>query len=347
MKRILASIILLTSLGVAQTPESFPITGTLSIKYNTRTQVDGSKPKASVVDTYTLDVNAANSARFKGNITYLPYISNTFGSDQQGRVTYDMDLDVINPKNVAQVRNVGKMFGAVPVDKQNIYHFSEGAGVKIAVLPIGQAKGFESRFSGLALAKPPASSGWSKIKQDAVKLVSSKGGSITLTKYDKMEFQSHVIPAGPVQIYPETAVTGVMFYDYGRSAWHFNNVNFIYGLDGKRMNDTISGSIRWVEDPQRKINGQGQYEFDIRVNEPPPSENAIFSAVADEAAFFASNDNIPALTGTLKYKDSMAGGTVVASQVLVDLKGTSLTKLQVMYLCKLLFLTAVVPLNAE
>lgn len=348
MKRLILSVLLvgLSALTVsAQAPAkpSYPISGTLSIRYNTRTNPD----KTGVTDVYTLNVNAANSALFKGNITFLPFISNTIGSNQDGRVVYDMDLDVINPNNPKQTRNVGKLFGSAPVDKQNVYRFGEGGGVKIAVLPIGQAKGFESRFNGLALAKPPANSSWKKKIQDAVKLTSSKGGTITLVKYDKMEFQNHVLPAGPVQIYPETTVSGTMFYDYGRSAWHFNNVTFAYNLDGKRVPDTISGSIRWVESPARKSNGEGEYVFDIRINEPLPSESAIFSAVADEGAFFATDDSISALTGTLKYKDTISSGTVVSSEVLINLKGNNLTKQQVMYLTKLLFLSSVVPLNAE
>lgn len=359
MKRIVTIILSIAFVGLSALTSaqnlapatklpSYPISGTLSIKYTSRLNPD----KDGFADVYTLKINAANSALFKGNITFVPFVSNTLGANQNSRVTFDMDLDVINPANIAQTRNVGKLFGSAPIDRQNVYHFDEGGGVKIAVLPIGAARGFESRFNGLALAKPPTKTSlWSsatKAVQEAVKLTSSKGGSITLTKYDKMTFQNHVLPAGPVQIYPETTVNGVLFYDYGRSAWHFNNVTFNYRTaDGRPNSDTLTGSIRWVESPARKSNGEGEYVFDIRVNEPLPSETAIFNAVADESAFFETDTSIPSLTGSMKYKDTFSNGTVVASEVLVDLKSNNLTKQQVVYLAKLLLLSSVVPLNAE
>ncbi len=357
MKRLLTTILvglyLLTSAfaqtpaPVATKPPPLAIKGTMKISYATRTQLDGSSPKAGVVDTYALNVNVANSVLMKGTVTQLPFIKNTMSANQLGRVAYDMDLDVVNPANPAQTRNVGRLYGSVPVDERNIYHFNEGESVKIVVLPIGAAKGFESRFNGLALAKPPVVKSLMKQAQEAVRLVSSKGGAIVLTKYDKMEFQNHILPAGPVQIYPETTVTGTMFYDYGRSAWHFNNVTFVYGQEGRRYSDTLTGSIRWVESPARKSNGEGEYQFDIRVNEPPPSESAMFAAVADESSFFAVDNNTSALTGTLKYRDTIVAGTVTASDVAIDLTSNGLTKQQVMYLGKLIFLSSVVPLNAE
>lgn len=327
------------------TPPVF-IKGEIGIKFNTRTGPDAERPRPGTTDTYQMAINVANSALFKGQIIARPFISNALSSNQTGQLTYEIDCDVINPNNPAQTRNIGRIFGTVPVDKQNIYRYSEG-NVKVVVFGVGAAKGFESRFNGFALGKPPVASGLAKIKQEAVRLVSSKGGAITLTKYDKMEFQNHVIPAGPVQIYPEATVTGTLFYDYGRSAWHFNNVNITYRTDGQPKMDILTGNIRWVEHPNRKANGEGRYDFDIRVNEPPPTEAAVFAGTTDEAAFFAADDSNPALTGSMHYKDSMATGVVVASNVTIDLKGTKLSKQQVMNLAKLLFLTAVVPLNAE
>lgn len=356
MKRTLLLSVMTAIAVQAQTPQppkgpfepvpTLPVTGTLNINYRTRTQEGRGKPGVS--DTYTINLNVANSALFRGTIEQLPYIANTLSADQVGRVTYDMDLDVVNPANPKQTRNVGKMFGYAPVDKMNVYRYSDDPGIKVAVFPIGAAKGFESRFNGLAYGKPPAASGLSKMKQDAVRLVSGKGGAIILTKYDKMTFENHLLPGGPVQLYPETTVTGTIFYDYGRSAWHFNNVTFIYNADGKRNVDTITGSIRWLEQKNRRSTGDGHYEFDVRVNEPPPSESAVFAATADEAAFFASDDNVPGLTGSMTYKDSFTGeDTVISSAVQIELKATKLSKQQTMMLAKLILLSAVVPLNAE
>lgn len=352
MKSVIKFILFLAFLsplayGQTAPAPAYSVKGDLSIRYNTRTQLDGDKPKAGVTDVYTMNVMVANSAVFKGSIQHLPFVSNTLAKNQLGRLTYELDLDVVNPNNVAQTRNIGRIFGFAPIDEKNIYRFTDGS-VKVAVFGMGAAKGFESKFNGLALGKPPANSGFSKIKQDAVRLVSGKGGAITLTKYDKMSFENHTLPAGPVQIYPETTVNGSLFYDYGRSAWHFHNVTLTYSFDGRRNVDILTGSIRWIEHPNRKANGEGRYEVDIRVNEPLPAEGAVFAATTDESAFFAADDSNPALTGGMFYKDSVTpGGNVVASNVQIDLKSNRLTKQQVMNLAKLLILSGIVPINAE
>lgn len=352
MKRIIAFILAVTASAVfaaTKPPSAFepvpslPVTGSLTIDYRTR-RAPGTE---GVSDLYTLNLNVANSAAFKGTIAHLPFIKNTLTKNQAGRVSFDVELEVVNPANPRQTRPVGKMFGFAPIDEANVYQFGEGGGIKVAVFPIGAARGFESRFNGQALAKPPAASGWAKIKKEAVTLVSGKGGRITLTNYDKMEFRNHVLPAGPVQIYPETTVSGTIFYDYGRSAWHFNNVTFVYNADGKRASDVLTGSIRWIEAKNRRQTGEGRYEFDIRVNEPPPSESAVFGAVADESSFFTVDASLPSLTGTLTYKDTFSGETVVGSVVQIDLKTSQLSKAQAMYLAKALLLSAIVPLNAE
>ncbi len=352
------SILLLLALAVtafAQTPAPKPvsafepvpslsITGTEAIQYRTRSGA----VKPGVSDVYTINVNVANSAVFKGSIEHLPYISNTMSADQSGRISYDVDLDVVNPRNPTQTRNVGKIIGTVPVDKMNVYQYDQGGGVKVVVFPIGAAKGFESRFTGIAIGKPPATSGLAKMKQDAVRLVSSKGGAITLTKYDKMTFQNHILPMGPVQIYPETTANGTLFYDYSRSAWHFNNLHLVYNAEGRRADDVLSGSIRWIEPKNRASTGEGKYDVLIYVNEPPPTESATFAGTPDEASFFAADTEMPGLSGTISYKDTIApDGRVMASSITIDLKATKLSKAQVMALAKLILFSLIVPFNAE
>ena len=151
---------------------SLPVTGTMAINYRTRTT--DNRGKENITDVYTLNVNIANSAVFRGTIEQLPFISKSLSSDQIGKLFCNLDLDVVNPANPKQTKNVGKMFGSAPIDKANIYRFGAGAGIVIAVEPVGAAKGFESRFNGNAYAKPPAASGLAKIKQDSVRLVSGK-----------------------------------------------------------------------------------------------------------------------------------------------------------------------------
>lgn len=356
MKQIAFSLLSLAvaTLAFAQqpaAPETF-IKGETSIKFNTRTSTDGEgKPREGVTDKYNLAVNVSNSVLFRGLIEHTPYLSKIVGSSQQAQLNYTVECDVVNPKNPTQTRNVGRLFGTVPIDNKNVYRFSDG-NLKVVVFPVGTAKGFESTFKGLALGKPPASSeGFlAKLKKEALNItrqVNGKTVALAVTKYDKMEFQSHVLAAGPVQIYPETTVNGSMIYDYGRTAWYFDNVGVSYVVDGRQFQDKLTGNIRWVEAPNRAASGQGEYQFDIRVNEPAQTEASVFSGPADESAFFATDDSIPALTGVIKYKDTLAGETVSASAVTIDLKGNKLTKQQAMYLAKLLFISFAVPLNSE
>lgn len=332
-------------------PDTF-IKGDLSIKFTTRTSNDANGvPKEGVTDKYNFAINVANSVVFRGAILHTPYIRKMVGSSQRAKLDYTVECDVLNPRNPSQTRNVGRLFGTVPVDEKNNYRFSDGD-LKIAVFPVGTAKGFESAFKGVAAGKPPASSEGivSKLKKEALsisKTINGKNVAISVAKYDKMEFQSHVIAAGPVQIYPEVQVNGSLIYDYGRTAWHFGNVVVSYVVDGRQFQDKLTGNIRWIEASNRAASGEGEYQFDIRVNEPAQAEASVFTGPADESAFFATDDAIPALTGVMKYKDTLAGQVVTASAVTVDLKGNKLTKQQAMYLAKLLFLTNVVPLNSE
>jgi hypothetical protein len=345
-----AALLVASAFAQAPVAQDTFIKGDLNIRFNTRQLNGDEKVRVGATDIYTLNINVANSSLLRGTIEARPYLSSTFGTAQSGQLTYALDLDVVNPKNPAQTRNVGKLFGTVPVDEKNVYRFMDG-NVKVSVFPIGTAKGFDSKFGGLALGKPPAKSGFfATVKQDALSVVKNVKGqakSIAVTKYDKMEFQTHVLPAGPVQIYPEVTVSGTMVYDYGRSAWYFQGVTASYTVDGKRIQDSLSGNIRWVEAANRKTSGLGEYQFDIRVNEPAPTEAAVFAPAADESAFFESDNTLSALVGTMKYKDSMVGDSVTSSTVSVDLHGNRLTKQQTMYLAKLLFLTSIVPLNAE
>jgi hypothetical protein len=338
----------------AQAPQdqTYTVKGDINVSYNTRVNCDDKGvPNAGVKDKYTLDINVANSARFRGTIENTPFIKNTFSSNQDASLSYSIDLDVLNPKNPAQARNVGKVVGTVPIDAKNVYHFEE-SNLKTTVFSMGTAKGFDSAFKGLTYGKPPSGGDGiiAKLKKEALninRVVNGKVVTVPVTDYDRMDFTKMVISAGPVGIYPEAILNGSLIYDYSRNAWYFEQMTVAYVLDGRQYVDRLSGSIRWVESPMRKTNGEGQYEFDVRVNEPAISETAVFSGPADESAFFATDSSIPSLVGTMKYKDKMTGDRVTSSQITIDFSSTKLNKQQVMNLSKIFFLVAVVPLNAE
>lgn len=344
---IFASSSLFAQVPTTQAPTQFTIKGEMTIDYNSRINSESNgSPKEGFTDLYTFSVNVADSAIFRGKIENRPFIKKTFGSNQTGQIAYSSECDIVNPKNPAQTKNVGRFYGIVPIDENNVYRFTDG-NLKAAIFGLGNAKAFESKFSGYALGKPPTNSSSVKESLSFFKSIGGKTVATKVTNYDKMEFKELLLASGPVSIYPETTLNGPMIYDYGRSAWHFKNIGAAYVFDNKRLQDTLTGDIRWVESPNRKSSGEGEYVFDIRVNEPAPNENAIFAPVADENAFFAEDTANPSLIGTMKYKDVILNGKVTRSTIKIDLVANKLNKQQTMYMFKMLFFVAVVPFNAE
>lgn len=353
LNSVIVSLFAAVSICAQPNPATF-INGNIGIRYDTRTQMDGDAVKVGVTDKYTLNLNISNSAIFRGSIEAKPVIKGSlYGIKQQGTLTYAIDCDVVNPKNPAQTKNIGKLYGVVPVNEKNVYDFEHG-NLKMSILGIGQATGFDSGFKGLAYGKPPVVKDglFSKIKKEAMNIgrtVNGKTVTLVVNNYDIMQFQNHVLAAGPVAIYTEVTVNGQVVYDYARSAWYLKDITAEYSQGNVRLRDRLSGNIRWVESPDRKTSGVGEYQFDIRINEPISNEVAAFdNSKADESAFFAEDNSVPGLQGNMKYKDIIVGGeTVTASQVQVNLHSNNLSKQQTMYICKLFLLSSIVPLNAE
>ena len=100
--------------------------------------------------------------------------------------------------------------------------------------------------------------------------------------------------------YPRTTVNGNLDYDYETGNYYTNGIRFNYQVNGKDVEDLVTGSIKWVEDANRASNGKGQYEFNLRFNEAkntkPAGEAAAFAKMSDEEAFFAVDNTIPSPT---------------------------------------------------
>jgi len=349
---LLITAVMVAFTASAQTNAPLFIKGGMNIAYNSR---QSATPVKGVQDVYTLNVNVANSALFHGTIADTPQIIDGWVSksvSQKRSIKYDIACDVVNPKNPAQTKNVGRMYGSVPIASDGTYNYDSG-NLTVDILPIGNAGGFSSKFSGIALGKPmgrPAN--WmDTLQRQTVNITRSVNGktmTVALKKYDKMEFRQHVIGAGPVAIYQSVTVNGEMLYDYDKNCWFFNNVTVQYADAGVVKIDRLTGTIRWVESPQRKQNGEGEYQFDIRVNEPPASAESAFTTKAtDESAFFETDTTVPAVAGTFKYKDTMRGDTTMASTVTIDLTGANITKQQLMVVGKVVIFSCVVPMNAD
>jgi hypothetical protein len=331
------------------------IKGTMEIKFNSRVQLSPEgKVQPGIRDSYRLDLNFSDSAKIAGTITNTPAIySETLGLEKQaGQLDYRLDLSVVNPANPSQQRSVGNITGTLPVDRSGAYRFSDGS-LRIGVNATGRAAGFESRFTGTAIGKQPESSSLiSKLKKDAIKLtkqVQGKTIAIVVNNYDKMQFISHGLAQGPVSSYTDSQVNGEMLYDYERSVWYFQGVTISYTSESKPVNDKLTGNIRWIEKPRSGATRDGEYQFDVRFNEPVQNSNesAVFTAAADENSFFESDPKISSVVGSMKYKDTFAGDNVSMSAIVVDLNGNQVTRQQAMNLFKLIFVSAVVPFNSE
>lgn len=332
--------------------QSNKITGGLTIRYDTR---NSTPVKPGSVDTYTVNLMVAGSAVFNGTVVDTPQLIDGWVSKkvvQPRSLRFDLACDVVNPANPNQTLNIGKLLGRVPINSDGVYEYDRGD-LAFNILPMGKAGGFTGKFTGSTrgkpLVRPP---GWlENLKREAVSITRVRGGkttTITLKKYDKMEFVNHILGAGPIQMYQPVTVAGDLFYDYDKSCWFLNNMTFQY-VDGNQVKiDRLSGTIRWVESTKRKLTGEGEYQFDIRVNEPLASATAVFDpGASDEASFFQTDTSVPALTGTMKYKDTLRGDTTLASAVSVDLTGNSLTKQQIMVLAKLIIFSTIVPMNGD
>lgn len=329
--------------------------GDMTIQFLSRVQLDeAGKTKPGVSDSYKLTLNYSDSVLFAGEIKYLPtIISSVLGREvQQARIDYSLDLSVINPANTKQSKVIGRLTGAVPIDSYGVYQFEQGT-MRIGVDASGRAPAFVSKFTGSAAGKPPVSDSlFARAKKQAVSITREVRGAtkqIVVSDYDKLTFQNHGIASGPVQTYGEAQLNGEMLYDYERKAWYFNNVLMSYQENGKTHSDKISGNIKWVESPQRKSNGEGEYQFDIRLNEPESKSNdaAVFAGKADESSFFETDPSLSCLTGSMKYKDQQSGDNVTKSDIKIDLVGSKITRSQGAMLIKIIFGTAIVPFNNE
>lgn len=356
MKKLIALITAVAAVFTASAQTNTPlfIKGNLNIDYVTRKSPAGTK---GIQDKYNINLNVANSVLFHGDMTDRPQLIDGWINKtviQPRSLKYDVSCDIMNPKNPAQVKkNVSKITGFVNIASTGEYNYSGGLGFSV----LDRMAGSDSKFSGVAAGKPlvrPAN--WlDNLQRQTVNItrnVNGKTMTVALKKYDKMEFRSLVLAAGPIPLYGDATVNGEMLYDYDKNTWFFNNMTVFYAVpnpDGSSItkSDRITGTIRWVEDEARKTNGKGEYQFDVRVNEPIISEFPTQAAASDESAFFSSDTSVPGLFGTMKYQDTLKGDTTVASSVAIDLNGNSITKQQLMILNKIIIFISVIPMNSD
>ena len=363
---LLAPATFLTSPALAQSEtltEDDVITGTMDIEFTTRSSLDSSgdlkegSAALGAKDKYKFNLNVAKTTNFTGEITRQPnlYTKTLSRKKQDALLGYSIDLAVMNPKDLKQKRVVGKWVGTVPINNTT-GAFDLGAGssmqspLRIQIDTVGQAKGFEEKFGGVLKGKAEKKEGLAAYTYK--RLVGNKEVSFVVKRSDPMRFENLILAKGPAEVYPRTTVTGRLDYDYETGNWITDGIKFRYTLDGKEVEDTITGTIKWVEDQDREANGKGAYEFNLRFNEEKngkaSSESAAFDSMSSEDAFFAVDNSIPCLTGKVSYVDTFKSGSdlPISSKVEYHLHANKLTKQQVMNFFKL-WLIGIGPINDE
>jgi hypothetical protein len=361
------ALILFVNAGISWAQDTLTkdgvITGTMDIAYNSRTNLDtegdfkeGSAAKG-VTDSYKFALITAETIEFSGEIKRQPklYGRVTGRTAQDSNLTYNVNLAVLNPNDLKQKKTVGKFVGTVPMDPNTgIYDLAGGQAqqspLRFAVDTVGTMQGFTDAFAGKIQGKAEKKDGL--LGRTYNRVIKGKQVSITVTKTDPIGFQGTELAKGPAGTYPRTIVNGSLDYDYETGNWYANNIRLSYTANGQSIEDVITGTIKWVEDPQRATNGKGFYEFNLRFNEEKnasgSTEGDAFKGLTDEEAFFAVDNTIPCLTGKVDYTDSFIAGTTTpaSSKVVYSLNANKLSKTQVVNFAKL-WLLIVGPTNDE
>lgn len=339
------------------------VTGTMEIDFKTRSSQDTSgkykegSPQLNVQDEYKFALSVAKTTEFAGKIVRQPniYTKGVLKRVQGAALGFDISLAVLNPKDLKQKKTVGKWVGNVPIDTATgAYDLAGGVKeerpLRIAVDSVGKAAAFEDRFAGRLVGK-------AETKEDLAgytykRIMGDKTVTMTVKKSDPMRFDNIELAKGPAEIYPHTFVNGRLDYDYETGNWLTDKISFKYVLNGKEIEDVVTGTIKWVEDPQHDINGKGYYEFNLRFNESKhksqSSESDAFDKMSEEDAFFAVDDSIPTLKGRIEFVDTKGFGSDLPtnSKVTYNLHANKLTKQQIMNFVKL-WLICVGPTNDE
>ena len=333
------------------------IAGKMTIDFKSRSEVDDDgKPKPGVADVYQFTLNAVDTLEFAGEVKRQPKLTGFIGREKQpAQLFYDVNLFLRNPSDLKQKRSAGKWVGTVPMDiASGVYNLAGGQAVgsplRFSIDTVGRAAGFTDNFAGKLVGKAEKKEGL--IGRTYKRVVGDRTVNYTINKSDPMTFQGMELAKGPVEIYPRTVVNGSLDYDYETGNWFTDGIKFTYTVNGKQVEDVLSGTIKWVEDPARESNGKGYYEVNLRYNESKhkatSTEGAAFEKMTDEEAFFAVDNTLPSLGGRIEYTDRFEAGTTtpLGSEVLFKISSTKLSKQQVVNFFKL-WLVCIGPTNDE
>src|SRR5262245_36434464 len=258
--RLAASAMLVTVLaGVAVGQDTITedgvIGGTMEIDFKTRTSKDTSgkltenSAAEGVQDEYRFTMNVAKTSEFAGKIVRQPNLySKTIRKVVQGAAIgfKDITISLFNPSDMKQKKAIGKWVGVVPIDTASgAYDLAGGAKdqspLRFAIDSAGTAAGFTDNFGGRLVGKAEKKDNLAEYHYK--RMVGGKERTVTVKKSDPMKFDNIELAKGPVAIYPRTVVNGRLDYDYDTGNWYADGIRFKYSLNGKDMDDVITGSI--------------------------------------------------------------------------------------------------------
>lgn len=336
----------LSPAGFAQKTVSGPaVTGTMDITFNTRMpgniNSDG-VPNKGVADSYKVDLTAG-AITIKGQIERTPRLAGSLlGREiQKGKIFYQLAWNF-------KGTYLGDWLGTVVTNDRGEYLWN-GSGdpnsrPRIQIQTVGNQAGFTDFFEGVMLGKGAQAGGSAKFFR---KLSGGKVATYTATNTDPMDFRQVVLAKGPLGAYGRVSVDGKLIYDRESGSWITEGINMT--PEGSKTPDKVTGSIRWIEDPNRASNGKGHYVLNLRWNEDrvQPSDETFTAGPVDEDSFFAVDRSKPGLTGTIEYEDKLnPGGSPVFSKVTFNLVANNLERAQILAFLKL-WLVGVGPLNDE
>lgn len=369
---------LLTQAGLAadqpqtqQSPQmTDAISGTMEIQFATRQNLDQSNdlkpnsPAIGVKDKYLTNIVINKFVNFSGSIDRQPNLySRTLGRKKQNaQIFYNLAINVVNPRDVNQRKTIGKWVGTVPINTETgAYALSGGTSqespLRFDVDTVGSIRAYKDPFGGNLMGKAEKKETLAAYTFKRI-LPNGQTAQVVVKKSDPMRFDGIVLAKGPSDNYPRTNVSGRLDYDYETGNYFTDGIKFSYSDNGKDTTDTVTGSIKWVEDADRKTTGKGHYEFNLRWNEdqnkPKQGEAAAFDNAKSEDAFFVVDTAVPSLTGTVDYidtldsaiKDSDGNPQPSLSKVTYHLNSNNLSKQQVMEFSKL-WIIAIGPTNDE
>lgn len=318
------------------------ITGRVSIDFRSRSDPEDS-------DFYKIDLLCSNTVKVRGLIVRSGRkVSSILGREQQPlQLKYDLNFSAINPIDRAETKRVGEWTGALTIDREGRYT-PKGLIIDSSIAGPGKTSAFSGSIVGKAEDRP----GFLGSVREYTRVFGKKRVSVSVKKSDPLEFKNLEIAGGPLDAYIPAKVNGNLDYDYDTGNWLTDGIVI---QSGSRR-DTITGSIKWIEDENRLTNGKGTYKVNLRYNEQAitraQDEGSFFESMSDEEAFFAVDPAVPTISGTISYKDTLEPGEgedepkVLRSEVTYDIQSNGLDKRQMMTFLKLWLLISG-PVNDE